>query len=431
MNNSLGRKSCRPLLSATLALALFSLVLGGVPATARASEDPGIAAKEERARELVGQAIRERQAFRDRGSTGPRDFEQKFREAARLLGEIVLADPSAPRLYGLAFALFHVGEHELAHFYCGRVPREFPAETQTQQRCEALTSVLHDDLFRVDINSEPGGARVTVAGWPEGATRRTPGALWLRPGLRRLRFEREGYETLERRIEVNRDTVTQVAVQLARKAAPGSLEFVLEPNNATVLLNGQVIDVPQDGVISIPPGEYGLRVQLEGYLPHEERLRVQPNRRERVRIKLARSERERRVERAPRPARPPRSDEYWRNLAITGWTGVGVGGASVLVGAIMHVMAAVRADEANDLSNFPWNIERYGSLRDEAHAYEKSAWILYGVGGALLGAGATLLVVQTLGQGDAEHREGVTVGNTEVTPLILPDGVGIGWQARF
>ncbi len=119
-------------------------------------------------------------------------------------------------------------------------------------------------------------------------------------------------------------------------------------------------------------------------------------------------------------------------MVVAGWTGVGVGGGVLLSGAIVHVLAAVKADEASDIPNLPQNLGRFQAKRDESRTMEIAAWSMYGVGAAVLGTGVVLLVVDAVrGSGAGQGRASVGVSGLELQPWAAPGAAGVQWQTQF
>ena len=123
----------------------------------------------------------------------------------------------------------------------------------------------------------------------------------------------------------------------------------------------------------------------------------------RVRVSRAMLERERRA--APPP--PPVGSSSAR--PALGWSLVGVGVAGVAVGAVFIAGALDDADAASGLR--PVDAERHASLSDDVESQEAAAWVGFGLGGAALAAGLTVLLWP---EGDAP-----------VTATVTPYGAGL------
>lgn len=418
-------RDARAVVRALFAVALVVAVAG--PAAAQPAGEPAwVAEKEAQARELVRQAGAERQAYLDAGETGPRTFQETFRQAADLLLEIVGTAPTARRLYGLAFARFHSGDAERAHYACDRVAREFAGEADVLQRCEALTAVLHGEVYRVLIDSEPQGAAVTVEGWPETEATRTPGVLWLRGGQRVLVFRLDGYVPQTQTVVVEPGFVTQVKAQLQTVPTTGRLEIVVQPAGARVLIDGAIVALPEDGVLGLPAGPHTVRLEADGFVPQEERVVVPAGELasrwyelEPVGAVAEPAEPERPYWEQPEEAEGPgHTTQWWLGLS-----GMVVGSAAIVTGGVLHGLAASKADEASGVPNLPDRRAEFESARDEARSMETAAWALYGSGAAILATGVVLFV---LDEGPATEGEGTTV-----TPTAFQGGAGVTWTTRF
>lgn len=411
-------------------LVLVALVVAVGPASAQPAAEPGaepawVQEKEDAARALVRQASAERQSYLDAGETGPRAFQATFQQAADLLQDIVVVAPTARRLYGLAFARFHSGSAERAHFACDRVSRDFPDAADVVQRCEALTAMLHGEVYRVLVDSVPQGASVTVDGWPEEEAARTPGVLWLRAGARTLAFRLDGYVTQTQAVKVEPGFVTQVKAQLQTVPTLGRVELVIQPPDAKVLVDGSPLVVPLNGIVELPLGVHTIRVEADGYVARDDRLTVTAE-------GMTSQWYELEAEPSDEPDVP--DQPYWEQPAekkgprmttmeILGWVGVGVGGAAVAGGAVMHGLAAAKAGEASDVPNLPGRRADFESRRDEARTFETTAYALYGAGAAILTGGILLVVLDPGPTGDGE--------GTTVAPTAMRDGFGVAFTTRF
>lgn len=406
-------------LLAVLAALLFSL--GSARPTLAADEPAWVAEKEEKARALVREGSVALKAWLEGGSAGPRDFAPQFREAEQLLAEISAEAPSARRLYGLAYVRVYLAETELAHFTCERLKQLFPSEEGVIGKCEALTTALRDELFKVRIDSEPTGATVTVASWPEGNTATTPTDLWLRSGRHVLVFRSEGYLELRQDMQVEAGFVTQVKAQLRPVPVMGNIALRLEPADARVEVDGVEVAVPPDGRIQAEVGERVLRVFREGYRPEVARVVV--------------SRDELREESFYLDAVDPTAvgGPFGRgegiapeppDIAPWGWTMFGLGVATMAGGGVFHFLAAQDASDAAAVPNLPEYRGEFASRRDSAREKEMAAYIMYGVGG-LVATGGVLMVVLNPAQDAPEDSPG------KVVPLAYPGGGGVTWTGSF
>lgn len=399
-------------------------VRAAAPAATPAAEPSWVAEKEERARDLVKQGAGERQAYDAAGGTGPRTYLAKFEEAERLLTEIAAAAPSARRLYGLAFARYHIGNAELAHFACDRAAREFPAEREVLQRCEALQAVLRGEVYEVAITSEPAGASVTVEGWPEAAGIVAPGSLWLKAGSRELVLRLEGYQDLRQKVTVEAGFVSQVRAVLKTVPRTGTLELVASPAGARVEVDGAPVTLTADGRMVLGEGPHRLRVSAPGHTAHEETVDVPAN------VVTSRwVELEREVAVTPvRPDDPDGPDEPVRpsqpksRFVPWGWATLGVGVACLGGGVALHVLALGDADDAAQIPNHPARFADFEAKKDAARGKELGAFVLYGAGAAAIATGIVLLVIDD---------PAASSSRSALVPTVLPGGAGLSWTSGF
>ena len=90
------------------------------------------------------------------------------------------------------------------------------------------------------------------------------------PGEHALRLEAPGYQPLESRIRVNRDGERQFHFRL--EPLPGTLNVTSQPGGATLLLDGEPRGATPVEALSLPAGDYSLRLEHPRYLPHEQSL---------------------------------------------------------------------------------------------------------------------------------------------------------------
>jgi hypothetical protein len=124
---------------------------------------------------------------------------------------------------------------------------------------------------------------------------------------------------------------------------------------------------------------------------------------------------------APAADEPEAPAAASRSMTPLQWGGIGVAGAGVIAlgaGIYFGLDARSISDEASDWDTF--DPERF----DEGEAAERNSVIALGVGAACVVTGGVLYY---LGH-RAISQEGESVS---MTPVILPDGVGLGAMGRF
>jgi hypothetical protein len=81
---------------------------------------------------------------------------------------------------------------------------------------------------------------------------------------------------------------------------------------------------------------------------------------------------------------------------------VGTGAAVAAAGTVTYWMAWDRTQEANDLryANEPEHYwEKFRELEDEADTLERTSWVLWGIGAAIVGTGGYFVIAAPTGDG--------------------------------
>lgn len=123
-------------------------------------------------------------------------------------------------------------------------------------------------LEPVSITVRPAEAELsgTGFGW------RSANTLLMLPGKRRIRAELEGYQPIERAVEVREDTPLSLELQLLPK--PGVLEIDTAGVAARVFIDGaEVGQAP--GAVNVAGGTRTLAIRAERYLDHVQTIEVQ------------------------------------------------------------------------------------------------------------------------------------------------------------
>jgi hypothetical protein len=138
-----------------------------------------------------------------------------------------------------------------------------------------------EGTLRVEV--EPETARLFLDDQPLGTG---PGIYPVGPGEHQLRAELNGRRGLQQPVTVRAGEET--AVTLALPIAYGQLAVRATPPTAQVLIDGKPLATPAEAN-ELAPGEYALRVQAEGFDPHEQTLTIKPATRLDLNVGLAES----------------------------------------------------------------------------------------------------------------------------------------------
>jgi len=175
--------------------------------------------------------------------------------------------------------------------------------------------VVVKESVRLEVKSEPSGAKVHIDGKESGDT---PLALSdIKTGRHQIRVVKEGYEPYEVSVEtgVGRKEVMANLKQVGRK---GELVIRTVPTKATIYLNEKSVGTsPYEGK-GLSPGKYKVRATQEGYEPWEKDVAVEAGKKAEVLAKLEE------IDWAKRPCNAPvwKVGDQWTYRSARGGHGI-------------------------------------------------------------------------------------------------------------
>ena len=104
------------------------------------------------------------------------------------------------------------------------------------------------------------------------------------PAAYTLTIRKEGYEEMQRQIEVSGDVRFPREGELGMRRVVGRLVVTTEPRDATVTVNGK----PYAGETALDPGRYEIIVKAKGFVVEKKTVEVLPEATRRVDVKLER-----------------------------------------------------------------------------------------------------------------------------------------------
>lgn len=156
-------------------------------------------------------------------------------------------------------------------------------DTTGEVKAGYAVEVVVKESVRLEVKSEPSGAKVYIDGKESG---HTPLALSdVKTGRHQIRVVKEGYESYEVSVEtgVGRKEIMANLKQVLRK---GELLIRTAPTNANIYLNDRTVGTsPYEGK-GLSPGKYKVRVTHEGYEPWEKDVAVETGKKAEVLAKL-------------------------------------------------------------------------------------------------------------------------------------------------
>ncbi len=298
---------------------------------------------------------------------------EKFRAANRLVPHPVL-DVNIGRCYE------KLGQPDQALVHCKVALNAagIPANLRkaAQQCVDRVALALSRPMLVVE--SSPANAVVRVDGNEVG---RTPWRGAVDPGRRQIDLEKRGYRAASQFVNAQRGQSHTIKVEMKGEAVGGTLQVGSSPTGAKVLIDGEPVGETPLEAYTIDAGSYVLELRKRGY--HPQVLRVTIPEGERVQRSLTLLPDGTLVEETPRPKWP-------------GWALVGVGAASVGVGAWFGSQSLSTNEEADELartSTLASDRSRFEDLDQEWRNQAFTADLLYGVGLAAVAGGVTWLLL--------------------------------------
>ncbi len=137
-----------------------------------------------------------------------------------------------------------------------------------------------DITQQLEVALEPAWAEVLLRSVPDGAMvfdederllAQTPATIRLEEGLRKLRFDKQGYQSAHLEIEVVHDqNMSSELVTLLPQES--MLSVTSEPSGAAVLINGEFRGETPVDLMVLPERDILLRLFKAGYAAHEQRI---------------------------------------------------------------------------------------------------------------------------------------------------------------
>jgi len=144
-----------------------------------------------------------------------------------------------------------------------------PSDAKRTAILGLIQSIVERDVATVNLKSEPPGATVFVDGKASG---RTPIALSLPSGLRKLRVEHDGYEVKERKFKLRYGRESRLNVRLVAKPCELTVETVA---SARVSVDGKR-GVSAAKTIRLRPGTHRIQVSRKHYKTLAEKVECNP-----------------------------------------------------------------------------------------------------------------------------------------------------------
>lgn len=357
--------------------------------------DYGSAHAQEEAKERARALTEKGQAAYDAG---------RFVEAAESFEEANRIYPHPNILFNAAKAWEAAAEYDkAANAYRGYLDLHesmfgtaAPDKANVEKTIELLREKAYRALPEVTIDSDPPGADVLVDD-PEKILGQTPFTTHLGEGTHRVYVRKPGFQEISRDFVVRAREPVRLTFTLERVRLVGGLRFKVNVRNATIFVDGKSQGLtPYDGVMEVEAGQRQVVIQKERYSQVSQTVSVEPGQ-----------------------VIDVTADLYLTNPPFS-WRGY-VGIVSTALGAGLVVTSAVFfRKEAN----------KYYTGQSEFKKFRNLTYLGYGLGGALIGAGAGLLVWEFVRK-EVERQDLISAGPRFISVYAERDALFFGASGEF
>lgn len=328
----------------------------------------------------------------------------RFAEAAEAFEEANRLYPHPNNLYNAAKAWEAAAEFQkAAEAYRGyldlherQLDRPAPDKANVERTIELLREKAFLALPEVTIDSDPPGADIAVDE-PDRILGQTPFTTHLSEGTHRVFLKKAGYQGYSKEFVVRSREPLRLTFALEKIQNVGGLRFHVNIRKARIYVDGKVEAVtPYDDVLPVEAGPHQVLVEKERYNQVTQTVQVEVGQTAEVTATLFLTN-------------PPFS---WR-----GYVGI----TSGVVGTALVVTSAVF---------FRKQADKYFQGTSEFNKFKTLTYVGYGVGGALIGAGAGLLIWE-FARKDVESEDLIGGGTPAVMIGAEAGGVFVGATGRF
>ena len=306
-------------------------------------------------------------------------------EAAKLLSQAETLHLTWEIPWELAEGHAETGSHELAWRALGRcVDYGVPEKKQSKfdEFFGEVEGKLYEDHAYIVLEGVPSHAEVRI----NGAHWLPPYSKWVKRSFSLIQVNHGDFLAHKVNWHHLPGKRHHKSITMVSKSAWGSAKIVGTPKGATVMVAGTKIGaLPSAQTELMEPGKYPVQVSLEpDWKPYQSTVTVKAGDVTRHEVTLE-----------------PTQSDFAKAIAsptLWGWTAVGVGGASLITGIALLGHSASLQGQAEDLnaghsSGYLDYEKQYAELTEPIGGFTTGGWVLLGLGLALGGTGAALLVV--------------------------------------
>lgn len=249
---------------------------------------------------------------------------------------------------------------------------------------------------------------------------------------KRLGEAAEAVATFERYLEMKPDAKDRASVEEKIeeiKNLPATLEIFTDPPGAAVRIDGEDTGKSTPAEIELAPGEHSVELTVSSGESVTRTVNAEFGKRHELRVELGAEEAI--VDpfaEGPAAVQEPEQEPETRTdegPSIVPWVVIGVGGAALVAGTVMGVMALAKESDFNDKPT-----------EDSADAGERLALftdVAFGVGAVAVITGLVLLLTEEEPRGEDEMAGGGSGEASRVllAPAVLNQGAGVSARVRF
>jgi hypothetical protein len=211
-----------------------------------------------------------------------RDASQPADKSGKLLGAIAVVLIMAVGVWYLGF--FRGSGRKTSEAAMEQTRPGPAAKSQSSVATEQIPATMAATTGSVTVNTSPPGAMVALAGTD---TRKSPATFKdVRPGKYPVRITLDGYEPVEREVEVKENQSIDLGT-IALSPGKAIVDLSSEPPGAKVLQNGVLLGTTPIKREDLPPGAVTFLLLLDGHLPRELKATLDPREPFRKEVSLA------------------------------------------------------------------------------------------------------------------------------------------------
>ena len=290
----------------------------------------------------------------------------------------------------------------------GQTPLEVPLEPGTHtlfltldgfQPVERKVEVIPGRPFQLDlemateltitVETQPPGATVAIDA-TKGVVGQTPLTIRRDPGNYRLFVSLDGHQPLDVNVDLRPGDPVRLFFKLEPARQVGQIRLTSNIKRAAIFIDGKNVGLtPYDDPIEVSVGSHQITLTRDGYTSVSSEIQVSEGERVDFLGELWLRD-------------PPTT---WKGYL--GWTGVGLGVASVVGGYVL----GTQVDQQILYRGTP-----------DFEAYKMYQGALYGAGGGLVALGAFLAILEGL---DSEQIDDEDAAAVDITPTFHLTGAGL------